>query len=282
VLWAFFLAIAGTRHLVLTAGANLPAVLRFPLEMGVATYLGLVLFALMGYALYQFHQELHLDVDVNFDDHRAAGGAEAIATAGSARRAIHQTQGPQDPVEAKVQAALARGDMKDAIAEVKDAMRYDRFDAKLNTRLHQLYVQQGEREAILVHGQQWLTALARAGQGKELLAALRALQALDVAFTPQDGDVILPAAQAAMQQREFSLAAALLRGFDKRHPQHKDTAPVFFLGARLLSEQNRQHEKAVVLLRAVLKHFPEHAVVAEVQTYLKVLEAMLAKAQPAG
>jgi tetratricopeptide (TPR) repeat protein len=281
VLWAFFLAIAGTRHLVLTAGANLPAVLRFPLEMGVATYLGLVLFALMGYALYQFHQELHLDVDVDFDDHRAAGGAEAIAAAGSARKAIHQTQGPQDPVEAKVQAALARGDVKDAIAEVKDAMRYDRFDARLNTRLHQLYVQQGERETILAHGQQWLSALARAGQGKELLAALQELQQLDAAFMVQDGDAVLPAAQAAMQQRDFALATALLRGFDKRFPKHKDTPSVFFLGARLLSEQSRQHEKAVVLLRAVLKHFPDHAIAAEVQTYLKVLEAMLAKAHGA-
>lgn len=281
VLWVFFLGIAGTRHLVLSAGAGWPAVVRFPLEMGVATYLGLVLFALMGYALYQFHQQLHLDVDVDFDAHREAGGAEAIAVAGSARKAIAQAQAPQDPLEAKVQAALARGDVRGAIAEVKDFMRYDRLDPGLNTRLHALYVQQGDRDAILAHGQQWLTALARAGQGREALAALQKLRAIDPAFAVEDGDVVLPAATAAMQQREFDVATALLRGFDKRFPRHKDTPGVFFLGARLLSEQSRQHDKAAQLLRAVLKHFPDHHVAAEARTYLTVLEAMVAKAAAA-
>jgi hypothetical protein len=278
VLWAFFLGIAGSRQLVLTAGAGLPAFVRFPIEMGVATYLALVLFALMGYALYQFHQELHLDVDVDFDDHRAAGGAEAIATAGSARKALQQAQGPVDPLEAKVQALLAEGKVKEAIAEVKDHMRYDRMDAKLNTRLHELYAQLGERETTLAHGQQWLTALVRANQGRDAFAALGKLRALDPAFQPDDGDVILPVATAAMQMREFDVAAGLLRGFDRRHPKHKDTPAVFFLGARLLSEQSRQHEKAAQILRAVLAHFPEHDIAAEVQTYLKVLEAVLAKA----
>jgi hypothetical protein len=57
VLWVFFLLIAGARHAVLNAGADWPAVLRLPLELGIGTYLGLVLCALMGYVLYQFHQE---------------------------------------------------------------------------------------------------------------------------------------------------------------------------------------------------------------------------------
>jgi TolA-binding protein len=104
------------------------------------------------------------------------------------------------------------------------------------------------------------------------------LRVVDPAFQPEDGDVILPVATAAMQMREFDVAAGLLRGFDRRHPQHKDTPAVFFLGARLLSEQSRQHEKAAQILRAVLAHFPDHDVAAEARTYLKVLEAVLAKA----
>jgi tetratricopeptide (TPR) repeat protein len=275
VLWGFFLAIAGSRQLVFHAGAHWPPALRQPLEMAVATYLGLVLFAIMGYALYQFHQELHLDVDVDFDEHREAGGAEAIASAGSARAALRATR-PEDPFEARLQALQAEGKVAEAIAEVKDRMRYDRFDAALNTRLHALYAVQGDRDAMLVHGQQWLGALARAGQPRELLAALRKLLAIDTAFVVEDGHVILPAAGAAMQQADFDLAASLVRGFDRRFPAHKDTPGVYFLGARLLSEQARQHEKAANILRTVLARFPEHPVCGEARTYLTVLEAMTA------
>lgn len=281
VLWGFFLAIAGSRHAVMHTGANWPAALRFPVEMGIATYLGLVLFAIMGYALYQFHQELHLDVDVDFDEHREAGGAEAIAQAGSARAALQKSAGPQDPWERKLHDLVAAGNFKEAIAEVRDRMRYDRFDVPLNNRLHALYLKQGDAQATLAHGQQLLTALARGGAGRELLDAVRKLQALDPTFQPEDGDAVLPAATAAFQQRDFALTTSLLRSFDKRFPKHKDTAGVFFLGARLLSEQNRQHDKALKLLRAVLHHFPDHAVAPEVKVYVKVLENMQGSAATA-
>jgi hypothetical protein len=44
-----------------------------------------------------------------------------------------------------------------------------------------------------------------------------------------------------------------------------------------LSEQNRQHEKAAGILRAVLAHFPDDAVAGEAKTYLSVLEKMLVR-----
>ena len=274
VLWVFFLLIAGARHAVLGAGADWPAALRLPLELGVGTYLGMVLCALMGYVLYQFHQEMHLDVQIDFDAHRRAGGAEAIARAGSAHRALRQASDATDPLERKLQPLLAEGKVKEAIAEVKDQMRYARHDPALNTRLHELYALQGDNAATLAHGQQWLAALARAGQAKEALAAWRTLRGLDAAFEVQEGDAVLPIATAASRQGEHELAIGLMRGFDKRFPGHADLPGVAFLGARLLSEHARQHGKAAQLLRAVLARYPDHAIAGEARTYLTVLERM--------
>lgn len=281
VLWGFFLAIAGARQMVLGAGASWPAAVSFPLEMAVATYLALVLFAVMGYALYQFHQELHLDVDVDFDDHRQAGGAEGIARAGSARAALSEAA-PKDPLERKLQPLLAQGNITEAIAEVKDYMRYDRLDPALNKRLHALYLRQTDHALTLGHGQQLVSALGRAGQGREALAALKTLLAIDPAFIPNDADAVLPTATAAMQGGEAALAANLLRNFDKRFPQHKDTPGIYFLGARLLSEHNRQHDKAARILRSVLARFPDHAVAPDAKTYLAVLESLMAQSAATG
>lgn len=273
VLWGFFLAIAGARQLAFSLGERWPAALRLPTEMALVTYLAMVLFAIMGYALYQFHQELHLEVDVDFDEHREAGGAEAIAAAGSARAAAP----PQDPWERKLQELEQAGNFREAIAEVKDRMRHDRYDVPLNARLHALYRKAGDRDVILMHGQQYLTALASKGQGAPALEVIRKLRALDGGFQVQDGAVVLPVAAAALKQGDAALAGSLLRGFDKRFPGHPDIPPVFFLGARLLSEQGRQHAQAVKVLRAVLQRFPEHAVAAEARQYLQVLEHTLAR-----
>ncbi|MES2582065.1 MAG: hypothetical protein V4627_05065 [Pseudomonadota bacterium] len=276
VLWGFFLAIAGARQLALTAGAKLAPGLAFPLEMALATYLGLVLFALMGYTLYQFHQELHLDVDVDFEDHRQAGGAEAIARAGSATAALNAAVS-DDPLERKLRPLIKAGNFKEAIAEVKDHMRYDRLDPALNTRLHALLWDAGDPAATLLHGQQLLSALTRARQGKQAVEALRKLITLNPEFAVDDGDVVLPTAQAALDMRDAKLAFKLLKGFDKRFPQHEDMPAVFFLGAKLMSEQMRQHDKAASLIRSVLARYPEHAIATEAASYLSVLESVAAK-----
>jgi hypothetical protein len=273
VLWVFFLLIAGARHAVMNAGADWPAALRLPVELGIGTYLGLVLCALLGYVLYQFHQEMHLDVQIDFDAHRRAGGAEAIARAGSAHEALRQAD-INDPLERKLQPLLAEGKVKEAIAELKDQMRYARHDPALNKRLHGLYALQGDDAATLAHGQQWLVALSRAAQGKEALAAWGTLRGLDAAFEIQEGDAVLPIATAASRQGEHELAIGLMRGFDKRFPGHADLPGVAFLGARMLSEHGRQHGKAAQLLRAVLARYPDHAIAAEARTYLTVLERM--------
>jgi hypothetical protein len=273
VLWAFFLLIVGSRQLVLGLGAGWPGVVRLPLELGLGTYLGLVLCALMGYVLYQFHQEMHLDVQIDFDAHRRAGGAEGIARAGSAHKALREAD-VKDPLERKLQPLVAEGRFEEAIAELKDHMRYARHDPALNTRLHQLYLLQGDDAATLAHGQQWLVALARAAQGKEALAAWRKLRTLDPQFEIREADVVLPIATAASRQGEHDVALGLVRGFDKRFPGHADLPGVAFLGARLLSEHGRQHGKAAQLLRALLAHYPDHAIAAEARTYLTVLERM--------
>jgi hypothetical protein len=273
VLWAFFLLIVGSRQVVLGLGAGWPGVVRLPLELGLGTYLGLVLCALMGYVLYQFHQEMHLDVQIDFDAHRRAGGAEGIARAGSAHKALREAD-LKDPLERKLQPLVAEGRFEEAIAELKDQMRYARHDPALNTRLHQLYLLQGDDAATLAHGQQWLVALARAAQGKEALAAWRKLRTLDPQFEIREADAVLPIATAASRQGEHDVALGLVRGFDKRFPGHADLPGVAFLGARLLSEHGRQHGKAAQLLRALLARYPDHAIAAEARTYLTVLERM--------
>lgn len=151
---------------------------------------------------------------------------------------------PRNPLERKLRPLLAERKVKDAIIEVKDFMRRDKLDPALNTRLHGLYKQQGDHSVTLEHGQQWLTALARAGLGAEALAALRALRAIDPTFSIREGDAVLAAATAAMRAHDTAIAADLLRGFDERFPQHKDTQGAQALRARLMSEEWLRDDKS--------------------------------------
>jgi hypothetical protein len=72
----------------------------------------------------------------------------------------------------------------------------------------------------------------------------------------------------------------LIKGFNKRLPNHKDTPGVFFLGATIMSEKMRQHEKAATLLRTAINPLPDHTIAAEVKAYLAILDVVAAKPNP--
>ncbi|MES2299741.1 MAG: hypothetical protein V4582_22065 [Pseudomonadota bacterium] len=270
VLWGLFLAIGGARQMALSAGAGWPMALRFPVEMAISSYLGLVLFAMIGYALYEYHQQLSLDVQVDFDSHRAQGGVDG-ETPDYADAPAPRALNPGEALEHKVRALLAEQDVDAALAAVEQAMRHAPFSADLNIRLHELYLRKGDPALTLKHGQQLLSALTRAKRHEQALDALCRLLVMDRSFVIDDGDAVMPLMKQAIMTGKFSAAGTLLNGFDKRFPKHKDTAAMLYYGARLASEYKQKDERAIKLLDMVLKHFPNHAIAPEAKRYLELL-----------
>ncbi|MEC5385199.1 hypothetical protein VVD49_05660 [Uliginosibacterium sp. H3] len=276
ILWACCLLLVGGRQLALSLGADWAPWLRFPAEMAIAGYLGMVLFCMIGYVLYQYHQELGLEVTVDFDGHREREAKE------KSQRDGRVPVVPDDPLEARLQPLLARGKVSDAVAELRDFMRYDKLDPKLNTRMHQLHMLQGDDAQTLAHGQVWIQSLARAGLAREAYDAHEALLRLQPEFVVESGDAILCIARGAWQARDFKRAGRVIQGFDKRFPKHRDTPAVLFLAAQLSSEYLRQHDHAIRLLQMLIRHYPDAEPTAEARTYLQVLERVAAQGASAG
>jgi tetratricopeptide (TPR) repeat protein len=262
ILLGFFVAIFVVRFAISALGRGLPPVLSFPLEGLAIAYLTIVLYAMLGYVIYQYHGELGLDVAVDFDAHK-----EKLAEAGGT---------VLDPLEKKIRAFLAEGKIDKAIDQVRDEMRYNRFDIALNRRLHELYVTKGNNTQTLAHGPQYLDALMREQKYDEALALLSKMEAMDPAFAPEDGDVILPLALAAYKKKDFQKALALVKGFDRRYPKHQHIPDVYLLGAKLSSEFLRNDKQSAAILKALLSRHPDAECVEEAKTYLAVLEKLLA------
>ena len=112
------------------------------------------------------------------------------------------------------------------------------------------------------------------------LKTLGLLQALDAAFQPE-ADVLLGLAEGALQARDATRAAALVKGFDKRFPGHPDIPGVYFLGARIMSEHAHDQATAMKILQVLVQRFPEAAVVPQAKQYLEVLAKVAPAATPA-
>jgi tetratricopeptide (TPR) repeat protein len=262
ILWGFFVLIfllrEGLLHLL---PGSMAAVIRSPLESFFSMYLLLALYSMMGYALYQYHQELGHDVHVDFDGHQARESG-ALAS--------------EDPLERKVREAVKAGNIESAIGFLHDELRYEPNNVPLNERLYDLVLKQGESNKIVRYGKQYLNALMAAGQGGKALPVWRKIVEQDPTFE-LPGDMILPLASALMAQRDYPAAITLMKGFDRKFPGHADIPGVYLNSARIACDHMRKDEMAIKFLKVLLQRYPDWERIGEAKTLLATLEQVQQK-----
>ncbi len=259
ILWLFFIPIIALRMMLGTLLPQMSMFIKLPIMFALSSYLLLALFAMMGYCLYQYHQQLGYAVKVDFDQHRKA---EA--------RAAEAPGKPVDPLTKRINDLVDAGKVDDAIRVVQDELRFEKLNADLNERLHKLYVMKGDNALVVKHGQQYLRALLKAKRYPAATKTVGLLNSLDTTFAPEP-DVLLGLAQGAYAARDYAKAVELVRGFDKRFPGHADIPGVYLLGAKITSEHGRDDAKAVKILQVLMQRYPDAPVVAEAKQYLDVL-----------
>ncbi|THF61209.1 outer membrane protein assembly factor BamD [Pseudothauera rhizosphaerae] len=226
-------------------------------------YFTIVMFRLMGYALYQYHGELGLAVDVGFERQ-----ATAIA--------------PPDPVRQRAaQSAelLKEGRYDEAIAVARGDVVERPGDLSANLRLHRLLLAvPGQTQAMLAHARDWLPALTRVGQESYAIEVLEAIWQHQPDYQPAQAGAILPLATALLAARRGDGAARLIREFDRRFPGHADTPAIYLLGARLLIEHKRDEAQARRVLAALRQRYPESPAAAEAARLDELLDRLAAAA----
>jgi hypothetical protein len=269
VLWLFFIPIVAVRMALGTLLPDMSMFVKLPIMFAIGSYLLLALFAMMGYCLYQYHQQLGYAVKVDFDQHRKA---EA--------RAAEAPGKPVDPLTKRINDFVDAGKFDDAIRVVHDELRFEKLNPDLNERLHKLYVQKGDNAQVVKQGPQYLKALLKAKRYPAALKAVSLLKSIDPAFEPEP-DLLLGLAEAAYAGKDIAKATEYVKGFDKRFPGHADIPGVYLLGARITSEHARDNAKAIKILTVLLQRYPEAPVAADAKQYLDVLMKVAATKAPA-
>ena len=248
-------------------GPLIPDLIEYPVTAFFSMYFLLVMYNMMGYVVYQYHEKLGYSVDKTFDN--------------NAEEAPKAKAGPPlSPRDQRIADLMRDGDVKGAIEELKDDMRYNRTDINDNQKLHKLYLAFGDNDKTLPHAQQLITWLLAADQGVAALEVLQRMRGIDANFSVADASAVLPLAEAAKARRNVPLAMEMIKGFDKKNPNHRDIPAVYFLAARILSESQHDDAQAMRILQAMIMRYPEASVIKEATTYLTVLKQTSVTAAP--
>lgn len=231
----------------------LGGMMTLPIVNFVMLYFNLVMFALMGYVMYQYHDALGLAVDVEPET--------AAAT--------------PPTIDARIAEHIATGQMAAAVELAAGIVRAEPENWEAYERLHKLLQAAGMAPELQRHNQRFFALAMRLGRMPRALALYRELAAAGDPVVLAGADV-LPLAKAADKAHDTKLAIELVRAFDKRFPGHPDIPAVYFFSASVASERLRKDDLARGLLQEILRRYPGHAVADEAARYLEVIDRLAA------
>ncbi len=225
-------------------------------------YFTYMICALIGYAMFQYADELGISV---------IGPGE---TRGPATRKVDVKARSRDALIAKM---VASGDVREAIDVINDDLRERPHDLSLHARLHKLLLIEGYRPRIEDHTEKYLNLLMKTDNAREALPLVEEALGRDANWAPRELAHVVPLARAAMAASKPQLAARLIKGFDKKHRMHPDIPAVYLIGAQLMLQQGGPAtEQARHILQALVQKYPNDPAAGEARRTLDRLDRLAA------
>lgn len=236
-------------------GPHMPRWLLLPFVNFVAMYFILIMYNMMGYVLYQNHEALGLEVQVDF-----------AVSAESAHR-----KGGIDPLTHELNGLLSEGNVMGALELLRDRVNKDWENNDLHDRFHKLLMTTERKDEATTHGKQYIAKLLNEKKLGRVLDIYDDCLKLDPDFRGTEANNIYHLASTAHSVRRAKLALAIMRQFDKRNPGHPDIPAVYLLAAKILHEDLRDDRSAQALLAQICTKYPEHPQRVKAEEYLEFM-----------
>lgn len=216
-------------------------------------YFTLIMFHMMGYVVYQYHEELGLEGVKEYQVKPA------------------KPEPKVDELTAEINILISEGRFDEAKTRLKKELRHS-GNSEHFSRYHKLLLLGDDTQELARHGQEYISLLLAKGQANNALSVFAECLARVPGFTVETGAQAFELAQTAMRQhRLLDAALGLLTGFAQRYPRNKNIPAAGLLEAKLLCEHKLDDERAKALLEGLLRDYPEHELAGEIQQYLQLM-----------
>ncbi len=234
----------------------LPGFLAVILVNVIAHYVIVATFHLMGYLIYQYHEEV---------------GYEPAQAPAPLRRA---NADPDQQILDEAAQFVRDGNPDAARERIAEQLRSRGGSEALHAQYRKLLALGDRREEQLRHGREWISQLLAQDKDQRAVDVARECLDLDPAFRLSSPDEVARIAQKAVDTGNTQVALKLLSGFHKYYPKHRDIPQNYLLAAKLLAERMGKDAEARALLDQLTKAYPEHPLAKDIAAYRGFLDKL--------
>lgn len=228
-----------------------PLIIQFAIN-----YYTLISYNLMGYVLLQYHEEIGHEINL------ADFAKEKTTTQTTEEK-------PADPLAGEVDMHLKGGNYDQALQILQTEINEkNSTDINMHSRYFMLLELQQNTEAMLKHGKPYLDLLVTAGKQTKACETYILCSDHDIMFAPKAANLAKLAGW-LKQSGKIKESIRAYSAFTRLYKQHPMIPNVYFRAAEIFNEKLNQKEKALNMLNALIKNYPNHDIMPYVKQYIK-------------
>ena len=233
--------------------AHLPLELQSFLFSMAKSYYLIVSYHLMGYVVFQYHEEIGYEVDLEEQE--------------LPEEAANPEEEKDRELLSRANMLVKEGKLDEAIECLKEERNALRGNPVLAERFYNLLKIRERFPEMLAHAKPYMDLLAKGNQKEKLCEVLLECLSHNPAFTPAPSTLF----KAAGVLNETGKAKEAVQAYDrfiKANSNHHMIPKAYFLAAGIINEKLNDPRKASGILRGIIKKYPGHEMIPHVERYL--------------
>lgn len=231
----------------------------YALTIFTSMYFSVVTFHLMGYTLYQYHDVLGYNVDVEADEFD------------NKQKAIRENINPE---VREIEILIQEGNLDEATRRVEAYLQQNPSDDVAAERYIKLLILTNNNEKLNAEGHKFVNRLLEQNKISQALNLFLQIFEKDNSFRLTKPKQRHEIARLLMKGGHGKAAISLLNNLHKDFPDYEGIPAAYLLVAQILCEQFNNDAKAKSVLQFILKNYPDNSHKQEVSDYLNVIEGL--------
>jgi len=262
VLYLFLILLSACQGAVVSFVAKADSFLLWPVQNAIGMYFTLIMFNLMGYVMFQHHEQLGYSVRLEVDQDYGRKSNEA-----------HKSRSSHPAVQ-EAELLLKEGNIEEATKRLTAAAQGSNVPLEVHKYYHQLLFNSSQAELMAKHAKDYLNILLYHKKTTEAARLVVDCFKHKISLRPADANNLYTLVYALKDIRAFKECVALANNFHVQNPNHPDTPRLYLLVAKILSEELRQDAMASKILQFLISKYPQHELAAEIDRYFNIVKSV--------
>ncbi len=236
----------------------LPASIYMPVGNFIIMFFALIMFDMMGYVLYQYHEKLGYQIQHEYSE------------PGDTTSWPHETE----PALRKIEILFHEGKLDEAQARLVKMILEHPGNMQYRERLHRLMLARRDLPGLRDYSADYITRLMLENRPSEALRVFTDCYKLDNEFKFGNGRQRYAMAQLLSKNGQARSALNLLTNLHVDFPGYEGIPDAYMLVAKILCESFNEDKKARQILEFLQNKYPQHPRIPQVKEYMTVVTGL--------